>query len=47
MEMGLGMLLVQLLEALLEGLIAGAAFEDGEGLAAGEDRGVGKRTRWP
>ena len=34
-EVGLGMLLVQLFEALLEGLIAGVVLEDGEGLGGG------------
>ena len=34
-EVGLGMLLVQLFEAFLQGLIAGAVFEDGDGLGGG------------
>ena len=34
-EVGLGMLLVQLLQTFVEGLVAGSAFEDGHGLGGG------------
>jgi hypothetical protein len=34
-EVGLGMLLVQLLQALVQSLVAGAVFENGQGLGGG------------